>query len=115
VRQTAISARSEAREAYHGYRTAYDVAVHYRDEVVPLRKFINDQVLLRYNGMLASVFDLLGDMRMQIMAVNGAIEAQRDFWLADADLQTTLTGTSPGALGSMKSAASGGGEAKVGH
>jgi outer membrane protein, multidrug efflux system len=115
VRQAAVNARSEAREAYHGYRTAYDVAVHYRDEVVPLRKFINDQVLLRYNGMLASVFDLLGDMRTQILAVNGAIEAQRDFWLADADLQTTLTGTSPGALGSMKSAASGGGEAKVGH
>jgi outer membrane protein, multidrug efflux system len=115
VRQTAVNARSEAREAYHGYRTAYDVAVHYRDEVVPLRKFINDEVLLRYNGMLLSVFDLLSDMRTQIMAVNGAIEAQRDFWLAEADLQTTLTGTSPGALGSMKAAASSGGEAKAGH
>jgi outer membrane protein, multidrug efflux system len=115
VRQTAINARSEAREAYHGYRTAYDVAVHYRDEVVPLRKFINGEVLLRYNGMLASVFDLLADMRTQIMAVNGAIEAQRDFWLAEADLQTALTGTSPGALGSMKAGAGSAGEAKAGH
>lgn len=116
VRQTAINARSEAREAYHGYRTAYDVAVHYRDEVVPLRKFINNEVLLRYNGMLLSVFELLGDMRTQIMAVNGAIEAQRDFWLLDVDLQTTLTGTSPGALSSMKSGAgSGAGDAKAGH
>jgi outer membrane protein, multidrug efflux system len=115
VRQTAINARSEAREAYHGYRTSYDVAVHYRDEVVPLRKFINDEVLLRYNGMLLSVFDLLSDMRTQIMAVNGAIEAQRDFWLADADLQTTLTGTSPGSLSSMKANAAGAGEAKAGH
>jgi outer membrane protein, multidrug efflux system len=84
--------------------------------VVPLRKFINDEVLLRYNGMLASVFDLLGDMRTQIIAVNGAIEAQRDFWLADADLQTTLTGTSPGGLSSMKTTASGGAnDAKAGH
>jgi outer membrane protein, multidrug efflux system len=115
VRQTAVNARSEAREAYHGYRTAYDVAVHYRDEVVPLRKFINDEVLLRYNGMLASVFDLLGDMRTQIMAVNGAIEAQRDFWLADADLQTTLTGTSAGGLAGMKASTGGGSEAKAGH
>jgi outer membrane protein, multidrug efflux system len=115
VRQTAINARSEAREAYHGYRTAYDVAIHYRDEVVPLRKFISDEVLLRYNGMLLSVFDLLGDIRTQIMAVNGAIDAQRDFWLADADLQTTLTGTSPGGLGSMKASASGSSEAKAGH
>jgi outer membrane protein, multidrug efflux system len=111
VRETAINARSEAREAYHGYRTAYDVAVHYRDEVVPLRKFINDEIVLRYNGMLASVFDLLGDMRTNIMAVNGAIEAQRDFWLADADLQTTLTGTSAGSLSGMKASAAGGGAA----
>ena len=114
VRQTAINARSEAREAYHGSRTAYDVAVHYRDEVVPLRQFIQSEVLLRYNGMLSSVFDLLGDMRTQIMAVNGAIEAQRDFWLANADLQTTLTGTSVGGLATMKANA-GGGEAKPGH
>jgi outer membrane protein, multidrug efflux system len=115
VRQTAINARSEAREAYHGYRTAYDVAVHYRDEVVPLRKFISDETVLRYNGMLLSVFDLLSDMRTQIMAVNGAIEAQRDFWLADVDLQTTLTGTSTGGLAGMKASAGGGGEAKAGH
>jgi outer membrane protein, multidrug efflux system len=115
VRQTAINARSEAREAYHGYRTAYDVAVHYRDEVVPLRKFINDEVVLRYNGMLLSVFDLLGDMRANIMAVNSAIEAQRDFWLADADLQTTLTGTSAGSLLNMKASAGSNSEAKAGH
>jgi outer membrane protein, multidrug efflux system len=115
VRQTAINARSEAREAYHGYRIAYDVAVHYRDEVVPLRKFINDEVVLRYNGMLLSVFDLLGDMRANIMAVNSAIEAQRDFWLADADLQTTLTGTSAGSLLNMKASAGSNSEAKAGH
>jgi outer membrane protein, multidrug efflux system len=114
VRQAAINARSEAREAYHGYRTAYDVAVHYRDEVVPLRKFISNETLLRYNGMLLGAFDLLGDMRTQIMAVNGAIEAQRDFWLADADLQTTLSGTSAGGLAGMKASA-GGAEVKAGH
>ncbi len=113
VRQTAINARSEAREAYHGYRTAHDLAIHYQDEVVPLRKFISDETLLRYNGMLLSAFDLLSDMRLQIMAVNGAIDAKRDFWLAEADLQTALTGTSPGSLAVLKP--SGGSEAKVGH
>jgi outer membrane protein, multidrug efflux system len=110
VREVAVKARSEAREAYQGWRTAHDLALHYRDEVVPLRKFISDEVLLRYNGMLLGVFDLLGDMRTQIMAVNSAIEAQRDFWLADADLQTVLSGTSPGALSGLK--ASGGGAAE---
>ena len=102
VRDVAVRARSEAREAYHGYRTAYDLARHYRDEVVPLRKFINDELVLRYSGMLASVWDLLADTRMQIVSINNAIEAQRDFWLAEADLQTSLTGASPGAMSPIR-------------
>ncbi|MDP3606513.1 MAG: TolC family protein [Polaromonas sp.] len=114
VRETAIQARSEARESYHAWRTAHDLAMHYRDEVVPLRKFINNELLLRYNGMLASVFDLLADTRTSIAAVNASIEAQRDFWLADTDLQTTLTGTSAGMAPLAAGVAAGGSEAK-GH
>ena len=117
VQEVAVNARSEAREAYFSYRTAYDLARHYRDEVVPLRKFIGEEMVLRYNGMLASAWDLLADSRAQVMAVNSTIEAQRDFWLAEADLQTALTGTSPGALAGMTSgsAGSGGGDAAAGH
>ena len=83
--------------------------------MVPLRKFIVDEMLLRYNGMLNSVFELLADTRMNISAVNASIEAQRDFWIADTDLQTTLTGTSAGALGSMKSSAADAGAEPKGH
>jgi len=90
---TAIRARSEVREAYSAYRTSYDVAKHYRDEVVPLRKRISDEVLLRYNGMLASVFELLTDARDQVNSVNRSIEAQRDFWIADTDLQAAVNGS----------------------
>ncbi|PHM20623.1 MAG: transporter [Curvibacter sp. PD_MW3] len=115
VRDVAVKARSEAREAYHGWRTTYDLARHYRDEVVPLRKAISDEVLLRYNGMLASVWDLLGDMRQQVMSVNNAIEAQRDFWLAEADLQLTLTGTSPGTLARPRSSGASMASAPQGH
>ena len=96
VRKLAVRARSEAREAYHGYRTAYDLARHYQTEVMPLYRFIQDETVLRYNGMLASVFDLLAGARAQALAAAGAIEAQRGFWLAEADLQTVLTGGSPG-------------------
>ena len=92
-----MRARSEAREAWHGWRTAHDLARHYRDEIVPLHRFIADETQLRYNGMLVSVWDLLGETRNHIAAVNNAIAAQRDFWLADTDLQLALTGTSPGA------------------
>ncbi|NUY30997.1 TolC family protein [Paraburkholderia sp. JPY303] len=93
--QTAIDARSEVRESYSAYVTSYDVARHYRDEVVPVRKTISDEMLLRYNGMLASVFELLADSREQVAAVNGYIDALKDFWLAETDLQQSLGGRLP--------------------
>ena len=92
---TALEARSQVRDSYGAYRSAYDIARHYRDEVVPLKKRISDEQLLRYNGMLISVFELLADAREQVVSVNAAIEAQRDFWIADAALQAALTGGAP--------------------
>ena len=80
------------RENYSAYRTAYDVSQHYRDEVVPLRKLISEENLLRYNGMLIGVFDLLADTRDQIDSVMAEISAQQQFWLADAALQASIIG-----------------------
>ena len=62
-------------------------------------------MLLRYNGMLMSVFELLADSREQVAAVNAYIETLRDFWIADSDLQMALTGRSPGGMQAMRSAA----------
>ncbi|MDF3035202.1 MAG: TolC family protein, partial [Paucimonas sp.] len=103
MRETAVRARSEVRESYQAYRTAYDLARHYRDEIVPLRKKISDEVALRYNGMHASVFELLADAREQAASVNAAIEAQRNFWLAETDLHQAVHG-SGGSTSTMKSA-----------
>lgn len=94
----AVRARSQVREAYSAYRTTYDLAKHYQSNVVPLRKTISDEVLLRYNGMLASVFELLVDARDQVSSVNAAIEAQRDFWIAETDLQAAINGTGGGSV-----------------
>ena len=85
------------RDAYGTYRTHFDLARHYRDELVPLRKRISEEMLLRYNGMLVSVFELLADSRDQVATVSAYIEALRDFWLAESDFQMALTGRSPGA------------------
>jgi outer membrane protein TolC len=90
--ETAINARSEVREAYTGYRAAYDIARHHRDEIVPLSQRIAEENLLRYNGMLIGVFELLADTRTQIASVNGSILALRDFWVAQADLDMALIG-----------------------
>ena len=82
--------RSTVREAYFGYRSAHDLALHYRDEVVPLHRFIQEETLLRYSGMLVSVWELLAETRQQVLSVNSALQAQRDFWLTDAALQSAL-------------------------
>jgi outer membrane protein TolC len=112
---TAVRARSEVREAYNAYRTAYDLAKHYRDEIVPLRKRISDENVLRYNGMLISVFELLADARSQIASVNAYLEALRDFWMAEANLALALTGKSPGSMVMTSSATSSAGDSSGGH
>jgi outer membrane protein TolC len=90
VAEVAVNARSQARERYLGYRAAWDLARHYRDEVIPLRRQISQETLLRYNGMLASPFDLLTDAREQAEAVNATIDALKEFWSAHADLEEAL-------------------------
>jgi outer membrane protein TolC len=95
VAETAVNARSEVRESYSSYVTDYDIAKHYRDEVIPLRKTIADEMLLRYNGMLVSVFELLSDAREQAGAVNSYIDALKAYWLADTDLQQAVGGRLP--------------------
>ena len=90
--EQAVNAQSELREAYFSYQSSYEVAKHYRDDIVPLRKRIAEENQLRYNGMLISVFELLADAQTQISSVNSYIQALRDFWLADAELQSAITG-----------------------
>ncbi len=115
VRDVGVLAASEAREAWQGWNTAYAIARRYRDEVLPLRKQVNEEMVLRYNGMLASVWELLGETRASVLAVNAGMEAQRDFWLADTDLQLVLTGSSPGGMTALQTAASGETPAAGGH
>ena len=112
--ELAVAARSEARQAYLGYRTAYDVARHYRDTIIPLRKEISEENLLRYNGMLISVFELLADAREQITSVTNYIEAQREFWTAETDLRLALTVGGSGG-GSGRTVRLPGGSAAAGH
>jgi outer membrane protein TolC len=92
LEQTALVASSDLRVGYAAYRSAFDDALHHRDVLVPLRKSISEETLLRYNGMLIGVFELLSDAREQVDTVVAAIEANERFWLAEADLQASLLG-----------------------
>ena len=103
--EVANNASSQVRVAYEGYRSAYDLARHYRSEVVPLRQNITEESVLQYNGMLIGVFELLAAARSQSASVVQAIEAERDFWRAEAALKASLLGQ-PIAPLSLQSSAS---------
>ena len=110
---TVRGASSQLRESSSAYRTAYDVAKHYRDEIVPLRKAMSDENTLLYNGMFISVFELLADMRDQVSSVTAAINAGQQFWLADAALAASMTGKPVSSA--MSAPAAGGSSAAGGH
>ena len=93
----AVNVRSQAREAYQAYRSTYDIAQHYRRDVLPLRKIISDEMLLRYNAMQVDVFALLAEARQRITSNTAAIAADRDFWLAETDLHAVIAGGFTGA------------------
>ena len=93
--EKAVNVRSEARDAYRAYRSTYDIAAHYQREVLPLRKIISDETLLRYNAMQIDVFALLTEARQRIDATAAAIEARRAFLLAETNLFAVVVGTGP--------------------
>ncbi len=105
--EVAVNARSEVREAYTAYHYAYDIARYQQTEVLPLSQRISEENLLRYNGMLMGVFELLADARTQVAAVGGNIMALRDFWLAQADLDMALIGKASMAMGTPTAAPAG--------
>ena len=53
-------------------------------------------MLLRYNAMQIDVFALLIEARQRITATNAAIEAERDFWLAETNLGAAVLGGNAG-------------------
>ena len=95
--EKAINVRSEAREAYRTYRASYDIASHYQQEILPLRKIITEESQLRFSAMQIDVFALLLEARQRIASLRAAIEAKRAFWLAKTNLTTVVIGGGGGA------------------
>lgn len=109
----AVAARSEARIAHQGWRATHEIAAQYQSRVLPLRRVIAQETLLRYNGMLADVFELLVETRERVASNIAAIEARRAFLLAEIDLRAAVIGggasSSPSPSSSAAPAANAGG------
>lgn len=95
----AVDVRSYARENHARYRGAYDLARHYQRHILPLRKIISDESLLRYNAMIVDIMPVLAEARQRVASNMQAINARRDFWLAEADLQGAIIGGGAGGAG----------------
>jgi outer membrane protein TolC len=92
----AVNVRSEARDAYRTMQSNFQIARHYQSEVLPLRRIISEETLLRYNAMQIDVFALLAEARQRINANVTSIEAHRDFWLSATDVMTAVFGGGTG-------------------
>ena len=90
--QTAIEARSQLVQAHHAYRSALEIAQRHQNELAPLRQSLAEEAQLLYNGMQLSVFDLLAQAREHAAEVVAALDAQREFWLAQAQLAAARAG-----------------------
>jgi outer membrane protein TolC len=90
--EKAVNVRSEARSAYDAYRGTFEIARHYRSNVVPLRAEIEEQSVLSYSGMITNTFELLADTRAKIDSILLSLDAKRAFWLADAGLGASVYG-----------------------
>ena len=107
--EQAVNVRSEARAAATAYRSSHQIARHYSDVVMPLRRTINEEALLSNNGMITSTFDLLNDAREKLSSELEAANAKRDFWLASAGLTAAIYGGGSGGGGAETQIAAGGG------
>lgn len=96
---------TNAQLAFDIYTASYQAVQISKDELT-LQQFINDEVVLRYNGMLLSVWDLLAQTQELLQAQVGTINAQRDLLIAETDVQHVLLGGTGGVdLGFCHSAA----------
>lgn len=84
--------RADVKVAHSTYAAARKTASTTQADVLRLHTELSQETLLRYNGMLKSTWDLLASARTRIDSVDAALQAQRQAWLAHADLMAVLAG-----------------------
>jgi len=84
--------QADVRGAVAAYQMMRKSAKDRQAEVLRLHTEMEKETLLRYNGMLKSSWDLLASARIRIQSVDAVLQAQRQTWLAHADLASVLAG-----------------------
>jgi outer membrane protein TolC len=87
-------------QATAAYQAAFENA-KLANEVLKFRQFVTEETVLHYNGMLKSTWDVLTESQNQIQASTAAVNAQRDFEIAQIDLDWVLLGGEPSGFVSL--------------
>ncbi|MBU0916671.1 MAG: TolC family protein [Gammaproteobacteria bacterium] len=90
--QASLHAESQLRERFADHQATLATAQQAAKVLGPVRKRLLDERLKQYNGMLIGPFELIDEARAHVAAVLTALDAQRDFWLADAALVAAIDG-----------------------
>ena len=93
VAALAVAIRSETREARERLTAMQQIVQHYTQVMLPLQQTILSETLKSYNGMLTGVYELLLTKQMQVQTARQYVAANRDFWLAWADLERAAGGS----------------------
>ncbi|MGH8618634.1 MAG: hypothetical protein ACREUW_13160 [Burkholderiales bacterium] len=95
----ARTVRSQVREAHRQLIATHALAEQSAGEVRRLTTALQEETLLRYNGMLVGTWDLLASAQARLQSEMAVAQARRDFWLALASLQALLAGADEGTGG----------------
>ncbi len=91
----AVTIRSEVRMQRDKLVAARELVKYYRDVVLPRRHRIVEQTQLQFNSMLVGLFQLLQSKQSEVEAQRDYIGAQRDYWIARAELERAIGGPLP--------------------
>ncbi len=111
----ATARRAMARMAWDQLQTQHASARLAQDVVARLQTALLQETQLRYNGMLQSTWELLAQARERLTALDAAVQAQRDFWIAQTDWQALLAGGDYAATDASNPSRNSAGAAAAGH
>ena len=107
--------RSMARQAWAQLQLRHASAQHAQAVVAQLQAALEQETLLRYNGMLQSSWELLASARERMQSLDTAVQARRDYWRAQADWQALLAGAEYAGPDTSSTAGASAAQAPAGH
>lgn len=87
-----LKAASELREQYFEYRTLFDIASHYQNQVIPMTETLMEEANYEYNGMIIGVFELLQIGRQFAAAEISSIDAKRNALVSEITMKSNALG-----------------------